>query len=108
MKRFLSLIPMLALTADTLSDVAQLNKMAARFAPTDIRVDVSALSPGDRKALVKLIEASRILNDIFLDQLWSGSRALYAKLKQDTSPLGKARLHYFLINKSPWSDLDGH
>ena len=99
---------MLALSAESIPDAAQLNKMIARFSPTELRVDVSALSAGDRKALVKLIEASRVLNDVFFDQLWGGNRALYAKLKQDSSPLGKARLHYFWINKSPWSDLDEH
>ena len=99
---------MLALSAESIPDAAQLNKMIARFAPTEIRVDVSRLSAGDRNALAKLIEASRVLNDVFLDQLWSGNRALYTKLKQDPGPLGKARLHYFWINKGPWSDLDGH
>ena len=108
MTKVLILIPMLALSAESIPDAAQLNKMIARFAPTEIRVDVAGLSAGDRKALVKLIEASRILNDVFLDQLWAANRALYAKLKQDTTPLGKARLRYFWINKGPWSDLDGH
>jgi hypothetical protein len=107
MNRLLFLIPMLALAAD-IPDLAQLEKMAARFAPTELRVDVSKLSPGDRQALAKLIEASRVLEDIFLNQLWSGNPALYAKLRRDTTPLGKARLHYFWINKGPWSDLDEH
>jgi hypothetical protein len=85
-----------------------LKRMIARFAPTEIRVDTSALSTGDRKALVKLIEASRIVNTIFLAQLWSGNPALLARLEKDGSPLGKARRHYFWINKGPWSDLDEH
>ena len=96
---------MLAAT-QTIPDLAQLQKMTARFAPTELRADTSKLAPRDRQALVKLIEASRILNDIFLQQLWSGNEALYAKLQRDTTPLGKARLHYFWINKAPWSDLD--
>jgi len=33
---------------------------------------------------------------------------LKARLEKDTSPLGKARLHYFELNKGPWSDLDDH
>jgi hypothetical protein len=89
-------------------DLGQLQKMIARFAPTDYRIDSSRLSAGDRQALVKLIEASRVINDIFLNQMWSGDRALYAKLKRETSPLGRARLHYFWINKSPWSEIDGY
>ena len=91
-----------------LPGTAQLQTMAARFAPTPLRVDTSKLSPGDEKAMAKLIQAARILNDIFLQQFWSGNTALYAKLQKDTTPLGKARLHYFWINKGPWSEIDEH
>jgi hypothetical protein len=41
-------------------------------------------------------------------QLWSGNPALKERLAKDTTPLGKARLHYFRINNGPWSDLDDH
>lgn len=87
-------------------DLAQLEKMSSRFVPTPMRVDTSKLSSSDRQALSKLIEASRILNDIFMKQLWDGNLALYARLQKDTTPLGKARLHYFWLNKGPWSDID--
>ena len=87
-------------------DQAQLKKMIARFAPTPLKVDTSKLSAGDQAALVKLIQSARILNNVFLKQLWSGNTALYAELQKDTSPLGKARLHYFWLNKGPWSDID--
>src|ERR1700691_3258579 len=106
-KKLLLLISMLAAAA-AIPDLAQLQKMIARFEPTQMRVDVSKLSPGDRQALPKLIEAARALNDIFLTQMWSGNHALYAKLRRDTSALGTARLDYFWLNKSPWSDIDGH
>jgi peptidase M49-like protein len=85
---------------------AQLEKLAARFAPTPLRVDTSKLSPGDQQALVRLIEAARLLDDVFLRQYWSGNIALYDKLQKDKTPLGKARLHCFWINKSPWSQID--
>jgi len=108
MKKLLLLIPMLALSAAEIPDLPHLNQMIARFAPTDVRVDLSKLSPGDRQALAKLIEASGLLNDIFLNQMWSGNQALRTKLEGDRSPLGKARLHYFWINKAPWSEIDDH
>ena len=94
--------------ATKVPDLAQLQKMTARFVPTELNVDLSSLSDGDRKALVKLVEAARLIDDIFLTQYWSGDHALYAKLQKEASPLGKARLHYFWINKSPWSELDGN
>ena len=84
----------------------QLEKMTQRFAPTPLRVDTSRLSAADKRALKKLIEAARILNDVFLRQMWSGNVAMYSRLQKDTTPLGRARLHYFWLNKGPWSDID--
>jgi len=86
--------------------LAELNTMASRFAPTQLRVDTSKLSAGDKQALVRLIESARILNDVFMKQYWSGDVALYERLQKDKTPLGKARLNYFWINKSPWSGID--
>src|ERR1700679_1012898 len=76
-------------------DLAQLNAMAERFAPTPLRVDLSRLSTGDRKALEKLVEAAKIVNHIFMQQFWSGDLATYHALQQDKTPLGSARLDYF-------------
>ncbi len=101
-------IVVLLAAAAVMPDLAQLKQMSARFAPVKLSYDASALSPGDRQALAKLTESARVLNFIFMDQLWSGDRALYEQLQKDTSPLGKERLHYFWLNKGPWSDLDGH
>jgi hypothetical protein len=101
------LVVLLAAAA-LMPDLAQLKQMSARFAPVKLNTDTSVLATGDRQALAKLSDAARILNFVFMDQLWSGNRALYDKLQKDTSPLGKERLHYFWLNKGPWSDLDGH
>ena len=87
-------------------DLAELNRMIARYAPAELKVDTSHLTPGDRQALAKLIEAAKILDDLFLTQRWSGNAELRAQLQKDTSALGQARLHYFDLNKGPWSDLD--
>jgi len=108
MKKLAYCLTMLSFAASNAPDLAQLDKMIARFAPTELRADISNLSPGDRAALRKLIESSRILNDIFMRQMWSGNPDLYENLKRNTTPLGKARLHYFWINKGPWSEIDDH
>ncbi len=108
MNRFF-LITLLAMTAlAAIPDLAELNRMIARFTPAEIRADPSHLAPGDQKALLKLIEAARVIDDIFITQLWSGNAALREKLVKDTTTLGEARLHYFNLNKGPWSDLDDH
>jgi hypothetical protein len=85
---------------------AQGGRLAARFAPTEIRADLSKLSPADRKVLAKLVEASKIMDALFLRQVWAGNEAMLIDLAQDQSAEGRARLHYFLINKGPWDRLD--
>ena len=87
-------------------EVAQLDQMAARFAPTDITADISRLSPNDRTILVKLIEASKIIDGLFLRQAWNGNVPMLLDLTRDQSATGNARLHYFRLNKGPWSALD--
>lgn len=84
----------------------ELDRMIRRFAPTEITADASRLSAGDRKALDKIIEAARLMDEIYLRQVWSGNVALRQKLQADQTPLGQARLHYFMINKGPWSRID--
>jgi hypothetical protein len=87
-------------------DAAQLEAMAARFAPVDIGADLRALPANERQALARLIEAARIVDALFLRQSWAGNESLLVELIGDASPRGRARLHYFLINKGPWSRLD--
>lgn len=92
--------------ADTPATAAQLVKMTQRYAPVQLKADTSKLSPGDRKAIAKLIEAARIIDTLQLRQRWSQNEALWAELRKDNSALGKARQDYFWLNKGPWSHLD--
>jgi hypothetical protein len=94
--------------------LAQLQKMTLRFAPAEIGTNVSALPAGERAALGKLVEASRIMDALFLRQVWGGNDAMLQDLARlaaapaaprATRSAG-ARLHYFLINKGPWDRLD--
>jgi hypothetical protein len=88
-------------------DLAELNRMIARFAPVELKVDTSHLSKGDQQALKKLIEAAKTIDEIFLQQRWYEGPAVRIRLEIDQTPLGKARLRYFDINKGPFSELDG-
>jgi len=84
----------------------ELAKKISRFAPTTLTANTARLSAGDRKALKKIIEAARLLDPLFLRQVWSGNDELHKKLEADKSAVGRQRLHYFLINDGPWSRLD--
>jgi hypothetical protein len=84
----------------------QLKTMTARFAPVDLSADISKLPMNERQALAKLVEAAKVMDTLFLRQVWAGNETMLLNLVQDTSELGRARLHYFLLNKGPWSRLD--
>src|SRR5262245_2907093 len=90
----------------TVPDTARLQQMAARFAPTDIGADLAKLPAAGKRVLGKLVAASKIMDALFLRQVWAGNEAMLMDLVRDQSPPGRARLHYFLINKGPWSRLD--
>jgi len=84
----------------------QLKTMSARFAPVDLTADVSTLPANERQALGKLVEAAKVMDTLFLRQVWAGNETMLLELLQDTSPLGRERLHSFMLNKGPWSRLD--
>jgi hypothetical protein len=88
--------------AQDLPDAAALQRLQAQFAPVELRVDVSRLPASERQVLVKLIEAARIMDGLYLRQVWSGNPALLLQLAGDHTPLGRARLQYFLTHKGPW------
>ncbi len=89
-------------------ETQKLQTMAARFAPVDLTADAGTLPDNERQALAKLVSASKIFDALFLRQVWEGNEAMLLDLARDDSPLGRARRHYFLINKGPWSRLDAN
>ncbi len=64
-------------------EAQRLEQMTARFAPTDLTADLSKFTPADRQVLTKLIEASQIIDAIFLRQVWSGNAPMLLALAGD-------------------------
>ena len=97
-----------------MATLAELQKMTARFAAAEISADISALSKSERDALARLVEAARIMDALFLRQVWAGNDSMLIELaSRAAAPVGPrasrtaaARLHCFLINKGPWDRLD--
>ncbi len=88
------------------SAAAALQRSTARFAPTDLSADLTGLPPNEREALAHMVRAAQVMDALFLEQVWSGNETVFQSLVKDETPLGKARLHAFLVNKGPWSRLD--
>jgi hypothetical protein len=86
----------------------ELAKKIRRFAPTVLTANTARLSASDRKALSKIIEAAKLMDPLFLRQVWSGNEPLLKRLEADKTPVGLQRRHYFRINNGPWSRLDNN
>ena len=85
--------------------VSDVEKRLAQFAAIPMSADTSALSPGDRKVLGKLVEAGKLMNEIFLRQAWAGNPALREELKGSKGPHAEASRRYFELNVGPWDRL---
>ena len=85
---------------------ADLQQKTARFAVTDLSADLSALPANEREALAHMVRAAQVMDALFLEQVWSGNETTFHALVRDESPLGRVRVHAFLVNKGPWSRLD--
>jgi hypothetical protein len=102
----MALVTATSLVAASMPDAQQLKSMAARFAPVDLGADISGLPANERKALARMVDAARVFDALFLRQVWAGNEPMLMTLTRDASEAGRARLHYFMINKGPWSRLD--
>lgn len=91
-------------SSDTVAST--LDAKIRRFAPVDLVVPTDHLPGNEPGVLAHILRAARLMDGLFLEQVWAGNPALLAQLATDASPEGRARLHYFLINKGPWSRLD--
>jgi hypothetical protein len=85
--------------------VSDVEKRVAQFAAIPMNADTSALAVEDRKVLDKLVEAGKLMNEIFLRQAWTGNPALREELKGYKGPHADAARKYFAINFGPWDRL---
>ena len=86
---------------------AALKRLAARLVPAELSVDLSRLPASEQAALLDILRAARLMDGLFMRQVWAGNDTLLVALAGDTTPLGRERLHALLQNKGPWLRLDG-
>lgn len=78
----------------------------AALVPMEITADLSVLSAEDRQALDRLVDASRLVDEIFLRQVWTGNPDLRSRLAELRGPGADAARAYFRVNYGPWDRLD--
>ncbi len=104
----LSYAMLTAASSPSMPDEAALGRMMARFAPVELKIDLSTLPESERAALAELVRAAQVMDPLFLEQVWAGNPALLVALAGRHDRLSQARLSAFLLDKGPWSRLDGN
>ncbi len=80
----------------------------AQFVPTDLTFDEGLLRDNDKQVLVKLVEAARYIDEIFLRQVSPRNPELLRTLETSETTESTDLLHYFRIMFGPWDRIDGH
>jgi hypothetical protein len=88
------------------TNIEEVKTQVARFKPVEIDYDGSALSEGDRQALQKLVEAARIMDEIFFRQVYSNNVAIQQELNRGENPDYAVLKEYFDINFGPFDRLE--
>lgn len=91
-----------------------------KYAQVNIDYDQTVLSNPEKEALGKLVQAARVMDDIFLRQVWAGNAAMQTSLnelhihshQEPFTPIGDQHdliwdlIRFYNINFGPWDRLD--
>ena len=99
-------VGLLAAVGVTTVGAQQEATMTRLFVPVEIAADLSELPGSERDALAHIVDAARVMDGLFLEQVWAGNPSMLLSLLNDQSATGAARLDFFLLNKGPWSRIE--
>jgi hypothetical protein len=85
----------------------EVNRRLQQFVPVEISYDDSALSEGDKAALFKLVQAAKLMDEIFLRQVYSKNPQIRKALIESDNPDFVVLQDYFDINFGPFDRLNG-
>ncbi|TYG96987.1 hypothetical protein ES288_A10G001400v1 [Gossypium darwinii] len=80
-----------------------LQKQLRRYAPVSLTAELTGLGDADKEALILLVRAAMIMDEIFYLQVWHSNPVLREWLKEhaNVSQLDNLKWMYYVINKSP-------
>ena len=89
-------------------DIKMLKEQIAKFIPTEIKYDASTLDERQKIVIEKLYRASKIMDEIFLDQVYSKNEEIKKELveKAKTDEKAKLQLELFNIMFGPFNRLE--
>jgi hypothetical protein len=90
-------------------DIAMLKEKIAKFVPTELKYDSSTLDEREKVVVEKLYLASKIMDELFLDQVYSKNYEIRKSLMDQAatgSEKAKLELELFTIMFGPFDRLD--
>lgn len=87
-------------------DIAMLKEKIAKFVPTDLNYDSSTLDEREKVVVEKLYLASKIMDEIFLEQVYSKNDEIKAQLLKENTEVSKLQLELFNIMFGPFDRLE--
>jgi hypothetical protein len=87
-------------------DLAMLKEKIAKFVPTELNYDSSNLNEREKVVVEKLYQAAKIMDEIFLEQVYSKNNEIKAQLMKENTEEAKLQLDLFNIMFGPFDRLD--
>lgn len=88
------------------ADINYVQNQLAKFAPVRISYDRSILSERDHQVVLKLVAAAKLIDQIFLRQVYAHNEAIQKALLKSRQPEDAVYLDYFKIMYGPFDRLE--
>ncbi|MBI1931609.1 MAG: peptidase [Ignavibacteriales bacterium] len=87
-------------------DLENMEEKISQYSVTEIKYDKNLLDDKQKIIVEKLYRAAKIIDEIFLDQVYSKNYEIKQDLENSERPIDKLKLAYFNINFGPFDRLD--
>jgi hypothetical protein len=87
-------------------EIKMLKEKISKFVPVELKYDPTLLDAREKLVLDKLYLASKIMDEIFRQQVYDKNDEILSKLKKSKSEFDKLALEYFNIMSGPFDRLD--
>ena len=87
-------------------EIAMLQKQISKFVPTELKYDSNLLDERQKMVIEKLYQASKVMDSIFLDQVYSKNYEIRADLEKQNTEVAKLQLQLFDIMFGPFDRLE--
>lgn len=88
------------------TDVKEMEAKISQFAETEINYDETLLDERQKVVVQKLYEAGKVMDELFLEQVYAKNFEIREELSKSDSELDKEKLEYFNIMFGPFDRLD--